>query len=238
MAAIRTEIDTEAAAMRRILIVDDESAVCQTVSAIVAGEGFQPDVAVNPSLARKMLEHDYSLVILDIVFPEENGLDLLEWLKDEQRRSVPVIILSAITRQDTKVRAFELGADDYITKPFSPRELAARIQAIVRRRNSSNVINFGPYRLDLTARALHRGNKQVHLRPKEFDILATLAQHPGEAMGVPEIVQEVWGDKPLAARQAVAVAIHSLRSKLENDIQRPDYIRTVNRFGYRFEPGE
>src|SRR5690606_10788631 len=97
---------------RRVLIVDDELPVCQTIAAVVTAEGFQPEVAHTLDHARQMLDRDYSLLILDLIFPEGSGLELLTWLKDEQRRSVPVIVLSAISRQDTKVRAFELGADD------------------------------------------------------------------------------------------------------------------------------
>jgi DNA-binding response OmpR family regulator len=220
-----------------VLLADDEQPICQTLHAVLGAEGHATECAGTLAQARQMLEHDFQLLILDLLFPDGNGFDLLVWLKSEQRRSLPVILLSQIARQETKLRAFDLGVDDYIVKPFAPRELAARTQAVLRRCYGNDVISFGPFRIDLTARTLHRGVVPIHLRPKEFELLALLASRPGEALSREELVQIIWGDKPLAARQAVAVAIHALREKLEDVQSKPRYIRTVSRYGYRFDPG-
>jgi DNA-binding response OmpR family regulator len=221
----------------RVLVVDDEPPICQTLHAVLGADGLQTQCASNLASARQMLESDYRLIILDLLFPDGNGFELLRWLKIDQRRSTPVIVLSQVTKQEAKLRAFEMGVDDYIVKPFAVRELAARVSAVLRRCYGNDVISFGPFRIDLTARTLQRGTVPIHLRPKEFDMLALLASRPGEALSREELVHAIWGDKPLAARQAVAVAVHSLRDKLEESQSKPRYIRTVSRYGYRFDPG-
>jgi len=218
--------------------VDDEPAVSQTIAAIFGALGNIAETAPTLAQARLMLERDYEMLVLDMVLPDGDGLDLLHWLKHVQRRSLPIIMVTAVSRQDVKLKAFDLGADDYILKPFSPQELSARSAAVLRRCYGSNVVRFGPYRLDLVARTLQRGVVPVHLRPKEFDVLAMLAKHSGEAVTREALFEQIWTDRPSAARQAVAVAIHTLREKIEDSNGQPRYIRTVSRYGYRFDPGD
>jgi DNA-binding response OmpR family regulator len=221
---------------KRILIVDDEYAICDTVCAILTDAGFEADSARTLAQARLLMEQrDYALLLLDIILVGESGLQLLTWLREERKRQTPVVLLSGIAREDTKVKAFEAGADDYIVKPFFPRELVARVKAILRRSGSGGVIRFGPYRLDLEARQVYRGTERVALRPKELALLEALCSHPGTALTREELLSEAWGPNSDTDIRAVAVAVHNLRQQLEEDPRNPRYICTVAKYGYRME---
>lgn len=223
----------------RVLIVDDEVAICDTVCAILTAAGFEAESARSLFQARQLMEQrDFDLVLLDIFLIGESGLELLTYLREERQREVPVMLLSGIAREDTKLRAFGLGADDYVVKPFSPRELVARIKAVLRRSGKGGNIRFGPYRLDLEARQLYKGSEPVKLRPKELAVLEALAAKPGEAQTRQELFQLVWGSTSDTRPESVSVVIHTLRQMLEEDPHLPKYICTVSRFGYRLETGK
>jgi DNA-binding response OmpR family regulator len=231
----RTKAGTHA---KRILVVDDEYAICDTVCAILSEAGFEAESARTLQQARQLLEQrDFDLILLDIILVGESGLDLLTWLRQESRHELPVVLLSGIAREDTKLKAFHLGADDYVVKPFSPRELVARVKAVLKRSGKGGVIQFGDYRLDLEARQLYRGAEPLKLRPKEFAVLEVLAAAKGEAVSREAIHKAVWGSTTDTHAAAVVVVVHALRQAIEQNPKHPQYILTVSRFGYRLEAG-
>ena len=223
----------------KILVVDDEPDVRALVA--TALELASPDTLLleagdGEEALRVMRADPPDLVILDLALPSRDGFSVLEELRRES--ALPVIVLTARGMEHDKVRGLELGADDYMTKPFSPRELVARIQTVLRRTATPaqrrGVIERGGIRVDLAARRVFRGADEVRLTPTEFNLLVELASRPGEAVSHETLLQKVWGPEYRTEGHYLKVYIGRLREKLESQPERPRLIETVRGIGYRF----
>lgn len=222
-----------------VLIVDDEPQVRQVVATYLEREGFSVRSAADGrealvEIARKRPD----ALVLDLMLPHVNGLEVLAKLRaggDE----VPVIVLSARGSEPERVAGLELGADDYVAKPASPREIAARVRAVLRRSkpNGPTTLAFGSIEVDVTSRIVTRDGEPIVLRPKEFDLLVRLASAPGEVMSRQDLLREVWGSSSeWQDPGTVTVHVRRLRRAVELDPATPDHIVTVYGIGYRFDP--
>ncbi|NCC30083.1 MAG: response regulator [Gammaproteobacteria bacterium] len=228
----------------QILVVDDDSALRALLGDYLAGEGFsvagaEDGVAMDAWLA----EHETDLVILDLMLPGDDGLTLARRLR--ARADTPIIMLSARGDDIDRIVGLEVGADDYMPKPFNPRELLARIRAVLRRRAPSaptepredeGVIRFGPYRFDIGQRELRRGNQAVVLTSGEFALLRILAEHPDRVLDRDLLLDLLKGYERSPFDRSIDVQIARLRAKIEPDTKRPRYIRTIWGKGYMFTP--
>ncbi|NCA69548.1 MAG: response regulator [Sphingobacteriia bacterium] len=225
----------------RILVVDDDSDLRDLLSDYLQREGFdvgaaEDGVAMDAWLADQVAD----LIILDLMLPGEDGLALARRLRT--RTNVPIIMLSARGDDIDRIVGLEVGADDYIPKPFNPRELLARIRAVLRRRVpnppgvSDEMVRFGPYRLDLAHRELRRGNQLVSLTSGELALLCILAEHPDRVFDRDRLLDLLKGYERSPFDRSIDVQIARLRSKIEPDTKSPRYIRTVWGKGYVFTP--
>jgi DNA-binding response OmpR family regulator len=223
----------------RILVIDDEPRVREVVAAYLQREGFRVDEAANADEAKVMLQGPApDLVVLDVMFPGASGLDLLAELR--ARSEVPVILLTARADEVDRVLGLELGADDYVVKPFSPRELVARVRTVLRRtrpRVEDRVIDYGDLVIDAGARQVDVAGRRVELTAKEFDLLAYMASHPRQVFSRNQLLQEVW-DSSSEWQDPATVTVHvrRLRTKLEPDAAESRWLETVWGVGYRFQP--
>jgi DNA-binding response OmpR family regulator len=223
----------------RILVIDDEPRVREVVAAYLQREGFRVDEAANADEAKVMLQGPApDLVVLDVMFPGASGLDLLAELR--ARSEVPVILLTARADEVDRVLGLELGADDYVVKPFSPRELVARVRTVLRRtrpRVEDRVIDHGDLVIDAGARQVDVAGRRVELTAKEFDLLAYMASHPRQVFSRNQLLQEVW-DSSSEWQDPATVTVHvrRLRTKLEPDAAESRWLETVWGVGYRFQP--
>jgi two-component system alkaline phosphatase synthesis response regulator PhoP len=227
----------------KILVVDDEKTLCDLLSEVLSRAGYSVSTAGSVKGARSVLEtSSYDLIVLDVMMPGENGFDLLRWLRNEKRDRTPTILLTAISTEQDKLLAFELEADDYVTKPFSLPEFVARIRAIMRRAaersNPPEVISFGRCTINRTSRQAFRDGALLKLRPKEYQVLVTLAESPDKAFSRHELFKTIWGEDSPSGEKTVDVTIHTLRDKVEEDPAQPLYIQTVRGYGYRFNPAD
>lgn len=221
-----------------VLIVDDEPQVRDIVATYLEREGFLVRTAQDgeEALAAIRAKRPDALV-LDLMLPKINGLQVLQILREEGD-DVPVIVLSARGQEHERVAGLDLGADDYLAKPASPREITARVRAVLRRARPAGQpsITFGRYHIDRTARILTRDDVPLSLRPKEFDLLVHLAGRPGEVMTRSDLLRDVWGSHPdWQDPGTVTVHVRRLRRLIEDDPAKPDHIVTVYGVGYRFE---
>jgi DNA-binding response OmpR family regulator len=229
----------ERAMAQRILVVDDEKTICELLAEALGDAGYIVRAARNVSSAWDLLtEEKFDLVVLDIMMPVDNGFDLLRRMRREKKMDTPVILLTGVSTEDDKLRAFELGADDYVVKPFSLPEFIARVKAVLRRAeaNIPSTFTFGHCKIDRSARLVFRSGEEVKLRLKEYQILAALTESPGVAIGRQDLFKQIWGDDSPSGEKTVDVTIHTLREKIEDDPTNPHYIQTVRGFGYRFTP--
>jgi DNA-binding response OmpR family regulator len=176
------------------------------------------------------------LIVLDIMLPGANGYEICREIRAEGLQ-MPILMLTAKAEESDVVLGLELGADDYVTKPFSVRELLARCKALLRRKPQpdARAIVFGPFRCDLVSRKLLRDGTEIELTPKEFNLLAFLAGRPGRAVTRNEILKSVWGYDIFVTDRSVDRCVNTLRAKIEADPHQPVYLRTVREVGYRFE---
>ena len=225
-------------AATKILVIDDDPKLTQQLHRSLSGDGHEVQVVRD---ARDGLRHAYAfqpgLVLLDILMPGVNGWDLLRRMRELS--DVPVIILSAIDNEDDKVRGFDLGADDYVTKPFGMQELNARIQAVLRRASmppsrESHLLRFDGDQLiiDPTSHRLTVRGHDVALSPTEYRLLLYLAYNAGRVLNHRQILDNVWGPGYEASQTAIKVYIRRLRNKIEPDAKRPRYILTQRGAGY------
>ncbi len=220
-------------------MVDDEPRVREVVSAYLERDGFRVLEAADADSARLHLERDLpDLVILDLMFPGVSGLDLLVELRKNSQ--VPVIVLTARVEEADRVLGLELGADDYVLKPFSPRELAARVRSVMRRvapPPSAEMLDFDGLRIDMAARSTEVNGSPVSLTVKEFDLLAYLASNPRQVFTRNQLLQHVW-DSSADWQDPATVTVHvrRVRNKIEADPAQPRWLVTVWGVGYRFEP--
>jgi len=222
---------------RRILVVEDDQAIAEAVRARLASEGYHVRMVHDgPRALEAVAAERPDLVVLDLMLP---GMDGLEVCREIQRDSwVPVLMLTARTDEADKVAGFAVGADDYLTKPFSPRELAARVRAILRRMDRIRDMRSGEpverfdLAIDASRRRVTRGGEEVLLTPLEFDILLTLARTPGVVFSRDDLMDRVWGYRDYAGGRVVDSHVARIRRKLGEDGAEPRFIRTVHGVGY------
>jgi two-component system response regulator RegX3 len=224
----------------RILIVEDEDSISKPLSSHLAREGFESAVAATVAAAREAVrESSPDLILLDVMLPDGDGRDLCRELRGSS--DVPIIMLTARGEDVDKIVGLELGADDYVVKPFSAGELVARIRAILRRgrsRDPNSVIEIGDLRLDPAARRVTRAGDAITLAAREFDLLAMLMANSGSVVRRERIMDEVWDEHWFGSTKTLDVHIAWLRKKLEDDPSHPRYITTVRGVGFRFAAPE
>jgi len=225
---------------KRVLVVDAEAASRRLLHVLLTGAGFQVKLAGS---GHEALEHagvvQPDIVVLDPHLLDIDGLQLCRELRDWS--DVPIIIVSADDRERTKVAAFDLGVDDYVTKPFGIDDFVARVRAVLRRARGdplSAILECGDVRLDQASRRVTVGHRVVHLTPTEYALLKYLMVNAGKVVTAPVLLRAVWGDAYTEAVPILRVYIGQLRRKIERDPGRPTYILTVPRIGYRFRAKE
>ena len=224
---------------QRILVIDDEPRVREVVTAYLERDGFRVSEAADADNARRLLDSlPPDLVILDIMFPGASGLDLLADIRKTSQ--APVILLTARADEADRVLGLELGADDYVVKPFSPRELVARVRSVLRRANPApevSVLEFDGIKIDTAAREVEVEGAAVDLTAKEFDLLAFMAAHPRQVFSRAQLLEQVWDSSPEWQDPAtVTVHIRRVRQKVEHDPTEPRWLQTAWGVGYRFQP--
>jgi two-component system, OmpR family, KDP operon response regulator KdpE len=223
----------------KVLIVDDEPDVRSLVRSALSF-ARQDMTAIEAADGDEALAMIYSerpdLVVLDLALPKRDGFTVLEQVRE--KTDLPIIVLTARGLEEDKVKGLRLGADDYLTKPFSPRELVARIESVLRRSaprpQRSGTIDTHELAIDLTARRVRRAGKDIHFTPTEFNLLAELATHPGEALTHDVLLTRVWGPEYRYETQYLKVYVGRLRDKIEPAPDEPTLIQTVRGVGYRF----
>jgi two-component system response regulator RegX3 len=229
----------------RILVVDDEPSVRESVGYALEQEGFDVTLASDGEDAEGNIAEDhFDLLILDIMMPGKSGLDVCREVRS--RSPVPIILLTAKDAEVDKVVGLEVGADDYVTKPFSVRELLGRVRAQLRRRELDRsdgsaegaAIEAGPVSIDLARHLVTVRGEPVNLTRSEFQVLRLLAENPGQVFSRKEIMEELWQTEFRGDVRACDVHISNLRQKVERDPQEPELVLTVRRVGYRFADGE
>ena len=225
--------------MTTVLVVDDEPTIREVVVRYLQHEGYRTLEAADGRRAKELLESDPpSLVVLDLMLPGTDGLALCRWIR--ARSSVPVIMLTARGEESDRIVGLEVGADDYVTKPFSPRELAARVRTVLRRSTSEELspqrLEFGSISIDSGAREVLKDGARLKLTVKEFDLLWFLASHPRRVFSRDQLMSRVWGYSSAFDTGTVTVHVRRLREKLEDDPSHPRHLETLWGAGYRFVP--
>ncbi|ACM60585.1 two-component system alkaline phosphatase synthesis response regulator PhoP [Caldicellulosiruptor bescii] len=227
--------------MKNILIVDDEQHILELLKFNLRKEGYNTFEADSGILALEILKHNkVDLVILDIMMSDKDGYEVLKEIRfNKDTKNLPVILLSAKSEEIDKILGLELGADDYITKPFSVKELVVRVKALLRRVESlrpevEDKVKFGDIEVDFSKRTVKKNNQDVSLSFKEFELLKLLIENRGRVLDRDFILQRVWGYEFDGDTRTVDVHIRFLRRKLEDDEKNPRYIETVRGVGYRF----
>jgi len=220
-----------------VLVVDDEPAVRDVVARYLSRDGYRTLEAGDGEEAKRILEAEpASLVVLDVMLPGIDGLELCRWIRG--RSDTPVILLTALGEEADRIVGLELGADDYVTKPFSPRELAVRVRNLLRRTAPAGQDGeryvFGGVELDTATREVRRDGELLRLTLKEFDLLHTLIANPRRVFTREELMDRVWGYRSVLETGTLTVHIRRLREKLEDDPSRPQFLQTVWGVGYRF----
>ncbi|MGD0757307.1 MAG: response regulator transcription factor [Candidatus Sulfotelmatobacter sp.] len=225
-----------------ILVVDDEPQITRVLKTTLSSQGYGVRTASDGDEAIQMMR-DWApdLVITDLRMPNLGGLELCRQIRAKSR--IPIIVLSVKGEERIKVEALDAGADDYVTKPFGVRELLARVRAALRRAAApaepeSPLIEAGDFRIDIATRSVRVRDREVHLTPKEFDLLIYLARHAGKVLTHRNLLAAVWGGNSVEQPEYLRVFVGHLRKKLEPDEATPRYILTEPWVGYRFEPGE
>src|SRR6266404_5950247 len=214
----------------RVLVVDDEPIVRDVVARYLERDGHTIETAADGETARELLEREPpALVVLDVMLPGLDGLALMRWIR--ARSDVPVILLTARGDESDRIVGLELGADDYITKPFSPRELAARVRSVLRRapvfERTSERLEFGAIEIDAGSREVTRDSAALRLTTKEFDLLWFLAAHPNRVFSREQLMERVWGYAAAVDTGTLTVHVRRLREKIEEDPSRPRHLETV-----------
>lgn len=225
----------------RVLVVEDEEPLADSIKYNLELEGYHVDVARTGNSGLRMFkEGDPSLVLLDVMLPEISGLDLCRMMRAAS--DVPIIMITARDSEADKVAGLELGADDYVTKPFSMRELLARVRANLRRRGMESeipdfepeVLEGGPVVLDVGRHEVTVNDEQVQLRPREFELLASFLRNKGLLMTRDRLISEVWGMDYFGDTKTLDVHIKRIRKKIEPDPKSPRYLVTVRGLGYKY----
>jgi two-component system, OmpR family, alkaline phosphatase synthesis response regulator PhoP len=228
--------------MSKILIVDDEQDIVELLSYNLEKEGFSTVKAYDGETALKLVKTQKpKLIILDLMLPKVNGLDVCREIRhDPATANIPIIMLTAKADEVDKIIGLEIGADDYMTKPFSVKELVARVRTILRRSKERDkipleeVFKYQGLEISYASCSVKVNGKQVTLSPTELKLLFFLTRNPGRVYSRNQILDHVWGDNTFITDRAVDVHIRRLRSQIEKDIENPRYILTVRGFGYKF----
>ncbi len=225
--------------MPTVLVVDDEPIVREVVCSYLQREGYRTLEAGDGIRARELMEQDPpTLVVLDLMLPGTDGLELCRWIRN--RSSLPVIMLTARGEEADRIVGLELGADDYVTKPFSPRELVARVRSVLRRSAPQLVqaerLSFDGLSIEITTREVMKSGTSLRLTAKEFDLLWFLARHPRQVFSRDNLMDRVWGYSAALDTGTVTVHVRRLREKIEDDPAHPRFLQTVWGVGYRFSP--
>jgi len=223
--------------MKRILIVDDEKEIVRTVRAYLDNEGFKTYAAYDGEQAlRAWEEKQPDLIVLDLMLPKLSGIDVTKEIR--KKSNTPIIMLTAKAAESDRIVGLELGADDYIVKPFSPRELVARVRAVLRRiegvGSETEHIVKSELKIDLKTRDVRIREEEIRLTSTEFDLLAFLAQHAGQVFTRLQLLHEVQGYTYDSFARTIDTHVKNLRRKIELDARAPQYILTVHGVGYRF----
>ena len=221
----------------RILIVEDEAAMLRGLKDTFTSKGCEVLAAADGEAGLELaLSRQPDLILLDIMLPKVNGYEICRTVR-EYGLDVPIIMLTAKGQEEDIVLGLNLGADDYVTKPFKIRELVARANAFLRRRKSGQetVCRFGDYELNLAAHKLFRSGREVELTSKEFSLLAYFASRPGRALARNDILNAVWGSAAFVTPRSIDRCVTTLRAKIEPDPHSHAYIHTIRDIGYRFE---
>jgi two-component system KDP operon response regulator KdpE len=226
---------------RRILVVDDEPQITRVLRTSLSSQGYDIRVANDGETGLEIMK-DWTpdLVITDLSMPNMDGLELCRRLRVGTK--IPIVVLSVRGEERTKVQALDAGADDYVTKPFGIEELLARVRATLRRapvsENEASLIEVGDFRIDLAAHKVTVRRREVHLTPKEFDLLVYLARHAGKVVTHRALLGAIWGGQSTEQVEYLRVFVGQLRKKLEPESSSPRYLVTEPWVGYRFEPGK
>jgi two-component system, OmpR family, KDP operon response regulator KdpE len=221
----------------RILVVDDEPQIRRALRAGLIGHGYEVEIAEGGDEALTMIAaRPPEAIVLDLVMPEVDGFEVLRQLRAWS--ALPVIVLSARGQERDKVEALDLGADDYLTKPFGMEELLARVRAILRRRGATPdpIVRFGDVVVDMARHVVTKSGTEVHLTPTEFDLLRVLAANAGKVLTHRQLLERVWGGYAAENSQQLRVYVNYLRRKLEDDPAKPRWIITEPGVGYRLRP--
>jgi two-component system, OmpR family, response regulator ResD len=225
----------------KVLVVDDEPTIAEVVARYLERGGYQSRVASSGEAALGLAAGERpDVVVLDLMLPDMDGLEVMRRLRQLDRKRMAIILLTARGEESDRVVGLRLGADDYVVKPFSPAELVARVDAVLRRIEPSAEfeppLRFGELEIDPGGRRVRRDGDRVELTQREFDLLLFMARHPGQAFTREQLMDRVWQYSFYADTSTVTVHIRRLRAKLERDPAQPRYIETVWGVGYRFAP--
>jgi DNA-binding response OmpR family regulator len=225
--------------MKTILVVDDEPIVRDVVAKYLRHEGFRTVEAAESDTAKALFELESpSLVVLDVMMPGTDGLSFCRWIR--ARSDTPVILLTALGEEADRIVGLELGADDYLTKPFSPRELTARVKTVLRRSSTpqlrEEMVVVGDLEINAATRGVTKGGSALRLTAREFDLLWFLATNPKRVFSRSHLLDRVWGDEGDRDSSTVTVHMRRLREKVERDPSQPQHLETVWGVGYRLTP--
>jgi two-component system KDP operon response regulator KdpE len=218
----------------RVLVVDDEPQIVRGLRVILTNAGYAVEEATTKREALDAVSvRPPDAIVLDLVLPDGDGIEVCTEIR--RWSQVPIVVLSAVGDERQKVRALDAGADDYVTKPFGSEELLARMRAVLRRRGeeSDAAVKVGELEIDLADRSVRRNGEQLHLTPIEFDLLSTLAEHPGRLVTHRQLLQEVWGPGYEDETHYLRVHFAHVRAKIEPDPSNPRYVITEPGIGYR-----
>jgi DNA-binding response OmpR family regulator len=226
--------------MKKILIIEDDLALLKSLVANLEAENFQVLSAEDGEKGLKLAQEEkIDLIILDVVLPEINGFEICKELRTKGF-TMPIIMLTGKKKEEIdKVVGLEIGADDYITKPFGPKELLARIRAVLRRTATPKIeieeYSFGDVHLDFKKQEAIKGKKRLHLSPREFEIMKYLIEHEGEVISREILLNEIWGYEEFPTTRTIDTFVHDLRKKLEDNPSKPKHLLTVPWAGYKFK---
>ncbi|WP_019121952.1 response regulator transcription factor [Brevibacillus massiliensis] len=230
--------------MTKILVVDDEPSIAKLLQFNLEKAGYQVLIALDGKQGLEMARQEKpDFIVLDLMLPKMDGMDVCKTLRQE-RVNTPILMLTAKDDELDKVLGLELGADDYLTKPFSPREVVARVKAILRRtqvnseseeNKDDTVLTFGSVRIYPERYEVYRGEDKIELTPKEFELLQYMAAHNGRVLTRDQLLNAVWNYDFIGDSRIVDVHISHLREKLEEDTKNPRFIKTVRGLGYKLE---
>ena len=222
----------------RVLVAEDDAAIRDLLEHHLEREGFETIAVSDGNAALRAARGTADLAVLDVGLPGVDGFEVARCLRREQR-DLPIVMLTARSEEIDRIVGFEVGADDYILKPFSAREVVARIKAIVRRTRKPierrpTVLTFGRLEVDEAAREVRAGGARVHLKPREFTLLLELVSNPGVALSRRTLLERVWGFDYCGDERTVDSHVRRIRMKIEEHAESPELIETVHGFGYRF----